>query len=62
MSGRLNTGPQPVISPAAQLDSPGLAIVYLTATGTFLAFTAPDAAREVAAACTERPSCSKARK
>jgi hypothetical protein len=52
VSGRLNISPQPVISPAARLDSPGLAIVYLTATGSFLAFTAPSAAREVAAACT----------
>ena len=52
MSGRLNIGPQPVISPAARLDSPGLAIVYLTAAGSHLAFTRPGAAREVAAACT----------
>jgi hypothetical protein len=52
MSGRLNVGPQPVISPAARLDSPGLAVVYLTAAGSFLTFTAPGAAREVAAACT----------
>lgn len=52
MSGRLNIGPQPIVSPAARLDSPGVAIVYLTATGSYLAFTAPGAAREVAAACT----------
>ena len=37
---------------AARLDRPGLAVVYLTAAGSFLAFTAPGAAREVAAACT----------
>jgi len=33
------------------LNSPGLALVYLTEAGSFLAFTAPGAAREVAAAC-----------
>ena len=49
MSGRLNIGPQPVISPAARLDSPGLAIVYLTAAGSHLAFTRPCAARALAA-------------
>jgi len=52
VTGRLTIGAHPVISPAALLDSPGLAVVYLTATGSYLAFTAPGAAREVAAACT----------
>jgi hypothetical protein len=52
VGGRLNIGPQPVISLTARLDSPGLVIVYLTATGSFLAFTAPGTAREGAAACT----------
>ena len=51
MNGRLNAGSQPVTNPAAMLNSPGLAVVYLTEAGSFLAFTAPGAAREVAAAC-----------
>jgi hypothetical protein len=52
VSARLHLGGAPVIEPAARLDSPGLAVVYLTATDSYLAFTAPGAAREVAAACT----------
>ena len=45
MSGRLNIAPALLDSPAAELNSPGLAVVYLTATGSYLAFTAPGAAR-----------------
>ena len=52
MSGRLNISPAEVVSPSALLNSPGLALVYLTASGSYLAFTTPGAAREVAAACT----------
>jgi hypothetical protein len=52
VSGRLNISPALLDSPAAELDSPGLAVVYLTATGSYLAFTAPGTAHEVAAACT----------
>ena len=39
MSGRLNIAPAPLDSPAAELNSPGLAVVYLTATDSYLAFT-----------------------
>jgi hypothetical protein len=52
VSGRLNISPALLDSPAAELDSPGLAVVYLTATGSYLAFTTPGAARQLAAACT----------
>lgn len=63
MSGRLNVGSQEITEPAARLDSPGLAVVDLTRPGaSYLAFTAPGAAREVAAACTRAADCSKARK
>jgi len=55
VSARLHLGGAPVIEPAAKLDRPGLAVVYLTEAGTygaFLAFTASDTARELAAAIT----------
>lgn len=56
MSARLNAGGQDVADPAAVLTSPGLACVYLSERGSvspsWLAFTDPAAAREVAAACT----------
>ena len=54
MSGRLNYGPQEIVDPAARLNSPGLAVVDLTArgiVGSYMAFTEPADAREVAAAC-----------
>lgn len=55
MSARLNVGGQDVVSPAAMLSSPGLSVVYLTERGavspSWLAFTTPAAARELAAAC-----------
>jgi hypothetical protein len=62
VSGRLNIGPQPVISPAARLDSPGLAIVYLTAAGSHLAFTGPARPAHSRRHVPEQRSCSKARK
>lgn len=53
MSGRLSLGSQEITEPAARLDSPGLAVVDLTRPGaSYLAFTEPADAREVAAACT----------
>jgi hypothetical protein len=55
VSARLNTGGQDVVSPAAVLSAPGLACVYLTERGasspSWLAFTEPADAREIAAAC-----------
>lgn len=51
MTGHLHAAAQPVTSPSAILNSPGLAIVYLTATGSYLAFTADGDALELAAAC-----------
>ncbi len=51
MTGHLNAAPQPVHDPSARLDSPGLAVVYLTAVGSYLAFTEAADAREVAVAC-----------
>jgi hypothetical protein len=55
MSARLNVGSVPIAEPAARLDRPGLAIVYLTdheiSPASFLSFTTPQAARELAAAC-----------
>ncbi len=58
MSARLHLGGAPLVEPAARLDRPGPAVVYLTEAGTygaFLAFTASDTARELAAAIT-RPA------
>ncbi len=51
MTAYLHAAAQPVHDPYAVLNSPGLAIVYL-AGGTWLAFTDPGDARELAAACT----------
>lgn len=51
MTAHLNAAAQPVSSPSALLNSPGLALVYLTAGGSYLSFTEAADAREVAAAC-----------
>jgi len=54
MTGRLNVGGQDIHRPAARLAAPDLAIVDLTkrgVSGSWLAFSTPDAAREVAEAC-----------
>jgi len=51
VSARLVVGILPISDPSARLDAPGLALVFLTATGSHLAFTTPEAARQVAAAC-----------
>jgi len=49
----LNASPLPLRDPYAELNSPGLAVVYLTkpGTGAYLSFTEPGDAREIAAAC-----------
>jgi hypothetical protein len=52
MTAHLNAAPQPVRDPSALLNSPGLAVVYLTDAGSYLAFTQAADARGVAAACT----------
>jgi hypothetical protein len=54
--GRLNVGSCAITDPAAHLDSPGMAVIYLTTNpsgpGSFLSFTTAQAARQLAAACT----------
>jgi len=50
----LNASPLPLRDPSAVLDSPGLAVVALTANGgcgAWLSFTDPGSARELATAC-----------
>ena len=53
MTAYLNASPQPAHDPYAELNSPGLAVVYLTkpGSGAYLSFTDPGDAREIAAAC-----------
>jgi len=51
MSGRLNIGSSEITNPAARLNSPGLVLVYLGMSGSYLTFTSPASARELAETC-----------